>query len=84
MADPAPAGLHPSGMGKGARLIDSEVRRIRLKAGLSLGGLAKVLRIADISTIHRWEKGARSVSGPASILLEMIDTGELPARYMDQ
>ncbi len=58
-----------------------ELRRIRAKAGLSLGGLAKVLRIADLSTIHRWEKGDRAISGPASILLEMLDRGELPERY---
>ena len=58
-----------------------ELRRIRAKAGLSLDGLAKVLRIEDRSTIHRWEKGQRAISGPASILLELIDRGELPARY---
>ena len=60
----------------------SECRRIRNKAGLSLNQLAKVLRIGDLSTIHRWEKGARPISGPVSILLEMLDTGELPARYL--
>ena len=60
----------------------ANVRRIRHKASLSLDGLAKVLRIGDLSTIHRWEKGARPVSGPASILLEMIDAGEMPERYL--
>ena len=59
-----------------------EVRRIRTEAGLSLDKLAKVLRIGDMSTIHRWEKGARPVSGPASIVLEMLDRGELPGRYL--
>jgi len=58
-----------------------EIRRVRNKAGLSLDGLAKVIRIEDRSTIHRWEKGARTISGPASILLELIDNGELPERY---
>lgn len=66
----------------------NELRRIRttprpgLPKGYSLDALAKVLRIADLSTIHRWEKGERSISGPASILLEMLDAGELPERYM--
>lgn len=59
----------------------AELRRIRTKAGLSLNGLAKVLRIEDRSTIHRWEKGQRAISGPASIILELIDAGELPQRF---
>lgn len=60
----------------------NKLRRIRIKAGLSLDGLAKVLRIGDLSTIHRWEKGTRPISGPASILIEMLDAGELPERYL--
>ena len=60
----------------------NDLRAIRTEAGLSLDGLAKLLRIGDLSTIHRWEKGARPVSGPASIVLEMLDAGELPARYI--
>ena len=60
----------------------AELRAIRTTAGLSLDGLAKLLRIGDLSTIHRWEKGDRKVSGPASIVLEMLSSGELPARYM--
>lgn len=60
----------------------AELRAIRTTAGLSLDGLAKLLRIGDLSTIHRWEKGDRKVSGPASIVLEMLDAGELPARYI--
>ena len=63
-------------------MTPNELRRIRAKAGLSLDGLAKVLRIADLSTIHRWEKGDRTISGPASILLEMLDRGEMPGRYL--
>ena len=55
-------------------------RAIRIKAGLSLDGLAKVLRIADRSTVHKWEKGDRAISGPVSILMELIDAGELPKR----
>jgi DNA-binding transcriptional regulator YiaG len=53
----------------------AECRRIRLAAGLTLDGLAAVLRIGDLSTIHRWEKGARPISGPASVVLNAIDRG---------
>ncbi len=58
-----------------------ELRSIRTRAGLSLNQTAHLLRIADLTTIHRWEKGARAISGPASILLEMLDADELPERY---
>lgn len=62
-------------------MTGDEVRRIREASGLSLAGMARVLRIDDRSTIHRWERGDRAVSGPASILLELLDAGELPERY---
>lgn len=63
-------------------MTPDELRRIRAKSGLSLDALARVLRISDLSTVHRWEKGDRAISGPVSILLEMLDAGELPARYL--
>jgi len=63
-------------------MTPTEIRYIRNKANLSLDGLAKVIRIEDRSTVHRWEKGTRPISGPASILLELIDNGELPNRYL--
>lgn len=59
----------------------TELRRIRTEAGLSLDGLAKLLRIKDLSTIHRWEKGTRAISGPASIVLELLAIGALPKEY---
>ena len=54
---------------------------IRKRAGLSQSGLAALLRITDQRTIRRWEKGDIPVSGPATIILEMLDAGELPGRY---
>lgn len=64
-------------------MTPNELRRIRSKAGLSLDGLAKVLRLSDRSTVHRWENGSRAISGPASIILEMLDRGELPEWVID-
>lgn len=58
-----------------------EVRAIRKNARLSLPQLAKMLRVSDERTVRRWEHGDVPVSGPASILLEMLDAGELPERY---
>ncbi len=65
-------------------MTGSELRCIRLEAGLSLDGLAKVLGIESLSSVHRWEKGLRPISGPVAILMEMIDAGELPSRYMER
>lgn len=58
-------------------------RRIRTEAGLSLNQLAAVLRISDGRSVRRWEDGERKVSGPVSILMELIDGGNLPARYWE-
>lgn len=56
-------------------------RTIRQEAGLSLSDMAALLRISDRSTIHRWEKGQRPISGPASIICELIATNTLPTKF---
>jgi len=55
---------------------------IRHSQGLSIAQIARILRVADRSTVHRWATGERNISGPASILLELLDRGELPGRYL--
>ena len=65
-------------------MTPDQFRTIRLNASLSLDGLAKVLGISDRSTVHRWEKGISPVSGPVTRLMEMLDCGELPARYLGE
>lgn len=62
-------------------MTPTEIKAIRAKAGLTQTELARLLRISDIRTIRRWEQGDVPVSGPASILLELIDVGELPNKY---
>ncbi|UXO93984.1 hypothetical protein Pan3_62 [Pseudanabaena phage Pan3] len=64
-------------------MTPATVKAIRTRAGLSLDGLARLLRIKDRRTVQRWQDGDVPVSGPASIVLEMLDAGELPARYLD-
>lgn len=51
--------------------------RIRKKLGMTQTQLAAVLRIGDIQTIRRWEKGRRGISGPVSLLMELLDDGRL-------
>jgi DNA-binding transcriptional regulator YiaG len=53
-------------------------KSIRQRAGLTQSGLAVRLRISDHRTIRKWEKGEREVSGPVSLLMEMLDEGRLP------
>ena len=62
-------------------MTPTEIKAIRQRYGLSQTELAALLRISDLRTIRRWEKGEVPVSGPASIVLEQMATGELPQRY---
>lgn len=50
---------------------------IRKRAGLTQSELAARLRIDDLRTIRRYERGERSVSGPVSLLMELLDEGRL-------
>lgn len=57
-------------------MTPNEVKAIRERAGLTQAGLSQLLRISDGRSIRRWEDGSRAVSGPVSLLLEMLDRGE--------
>jgi DNA-binding transcriptional regulator YiaG len=50
-------------------------QRIRAKLRMTQTQLAAVLRIDDIRTIRRWERGERAISGPVSLLMELLDDG---------
>jgi transcriptional regulator with XRE-family HTH domain len=50
-------------------------RTIRQKAGLSQARLAALLRLGDGRTIRRYEAGERTIPGPVSLLMEMIEEG---------
>ena len=63
-------------------MTPAEFNRIRQSKGLSIAQIARILRSGDRFTIHQLSTGERPVSGPASILLEMLDRGELPERYL--
>jgi len=65
-------------------MTPADFNRIRQTKGLSIAQIARILGIADRSTVHRWATGERNISGPASVVLEMLDRDELPARYMEQ
>jgi DNA-binding transcriptional regulator YiaG len=52
-------------------------KSIRERAGLTQSGLAAILRIEDLRTIRRYETGERSISGPVSLLMELLDQGKI-------
>lgn len=52
-------------------------KSIRKRAGMTIRGLADLLRISDEKTIRRYERGDRAISGPVSLLMEMLDDGRL-------
>lgn len=64
-------------------MTPTEVKTIRQRFGLTQSELAGLLRIESRDTIRKWENGTRLVSGPASIILELMDSGELPSRYWE-
>lgn len=62
-------------------MTPSELKSIRERAGLTQDQLARLLRLSDSRSIRRYEDGSRQISGPVSIILEMLDEGSLPIRY---
>ena len=54
-------------------MTPAHFRTIRQAAGLSLSAIAELLGIEDRSTVHRWEKGARAISGPVTRLMRLLD-----------
>jgi DNA-binding transcriptional regulator YiaG len=58
-------------------MTPAEFKAIRHKLGLTQSGLAARLRVEDIRSIRRYETGERSISGPVSLLMELMDAGNI-------
>jgi DNA-binding transcriptional regulator YiaG len=58
-------------------MTPTEFKSIRLRAGLTQSQLAARLRVSDLRTIRRYELGEREISGPVSILMELLGRGKL-------
>jgi len=65
-------------------MTPDEFKAIRKRAGLTARGLADILGLqsGDGRHIRFIESGERQASGPVIRLMEMLDRGELPARYL--
>jgi len=62
-------------------MTPEQFQQIRQRADLSRAQLAKLLRIKEVKTIYRYEHGEREISGPVSLLMEMIDAGVISANH---
>ena len=53
----------------------SDIRRARYRLGLTHGQLARALRLEGLhaaDTIRKWENGAKPISGPARVAIELM------------
>jgi DNA-binding transcriptional regulator YiaG len=67
-------------------MTPERVKTIRQTAGLTQTSLADLLGLTPDNgrrTVRRWEQGEIAVTGPAAIILQLIETGELPHRYFE-
>jgi DNA-binding transcriptional regulator YiaG len=60
-----------------------EIRALRNSLNLTQTEFAVLLRLADRRTVRRWETDEQEVTGPVSLLLELLAAGELPRRFLD-
>jgi DNA-binding transcriptional regulator YiaG len=74
--------LHDSQTDEITTMDGATFKRIRTESGYSQSEICRVLRISDKRTIRRWEHGDFPVSGPASIIMELLDSERLPRKYM--
>lgn len=58
-------------------MTPTEFKAIRNRAGLTQSQLARLLRVAGPRIVRKWELGEREISGPVSLLMEMLDSGVL-------
>ena len=58
--------------GREFHVAGTDVRRIRARTGLSQAQFAKLIHV-DTGTLRNWEQGRREPSGPAQVLLAIVD-----------
>ena len=60
-------------------MTPTRFRNIRFTLGLSVNELARVLRLESGRTIRRYEGGQSAISGPVSLLMELLEKQGLSA-----
>lgn len=64
-------------------MTPERIKRIRQYLGFRTRDMADMLRMRDDVTYRRWEKGEREITGPASVILQMAERGQLPQWVLD-
>lgn len=59
-----------------AHMLPDDFKNIRREANLSLRDLSEIIKVHD-RTIRRYENGIVPISGPVSVLMELISEGRL-------
>jgi putative transcriptional regulator len=54
------------------QVSDTDVKRIRKATGLSQAKFAQIVAV-PLGTLRNWEQGRREPTGPAKVLLKVID-----------
>lgn len=62
-------------------MTPAQFKAIRNRSSLSQRGLADLLRLSETRSIRRYEDGSRSISGPISLLMELLDEGLLAGKH---
>lgn len=62
---------------KEGKMTPNEFKHIRTAASLTQEGLAQLLRLSDSRSIRRYEDGSRTISGPISLLMELLRDGKI-------
>jgi len=56
-------------------MIKKQFRDIRIKQGLTQRQLAPLIRLKSERAISQFETGERHVSGPVSLIMDLLDAG---------
>lgn len=65
-------------------MVNVRIKRLRRKLGLSVNDLADLLGLARSGerTVRRWEDGTQEISGPAVLILELLENVPEVRRYL--
>jgi len=67
-------------------MTPNRLKTLRETLGLTQTDVAILLGLSAVNgrrTVRRWEDGLIPITGPAAIVLQLMETGELPRRFFD-
>lgn len=77
MRENEPFVLTPMPLDSRTPMTAEEFTAIWRATGLSMRHFGRAIRVADASTIAKWMNGSRQISGPVSIIMEMVRDGKI-------